>query len=281
MTMKRREFLIAGTLAAAATESSPPWGQAPTPAVAAGQRAAGQARIVTLDAKPGTIAIDTAKTAILVIDMQNDFGAKGGLMERAAIDISMIQRAVGPTVKTVAAGRNAGLNIVYLKMAFKPDLSDMGADGSPNRVRHLAFGVGRTVSAPDGTPSRILIRDTWNTDILPELTPQPGDTVLYKHRYSGFFQTDLDAILKQLGVKYLIVTGCTTSVCVESTMRDAMFRDYACVLLGDCTGEPIGYDLPRSNHEASLLLMQGFGWVSDSKEFVKVIEAPQTAAGKA
>lgn len=93
---------------------------------------------------------------------------------------------------------------------------------------------------------------------------------MYKHRFSGFDETDLDAILKKMGVKYLIFTGCTTSVCVESTIRDAMFRDYLCVLLADCTGEPIGNDFARTNHEASLLSIQTLlGWVSSSDELMK------------
>ena len=120
----------------------------------------------------------------------------------------------------------------------------------------MHVNVGKVVRAPDGTESRILIRDTWNTDIVKELTPHADDVVVYKHRFSGFFQTDLDAILKKLGVKHLIVTGCTTSVCVESTIRDAMFRDYTAVLLGDCTAEPIGHEFPRSNHMASLLTIE-------------------------
>jgi ureidoacrylate peracid hydrolase len=141
------------------------------------------------------------------------------------------------------------------------------------------LGVGKTVRAPNGTESRILIRDTWNTDILSELKPRPDDVVLYKHRFSGFYQTDLDSILKNQGVKYLVVTGCTTSVCVESTVRDAMFRDYLCLLLADCMGEPIGYGLPRSNHEASLLVIQTlFGWVSDSNQFIKALEVASSAA---
>lgn len=182
----------------------------------------------------------------------------------------MIQRAVVPTAKVLASARQTGLKIVYLKMGFYRDLSNLGSEGSPNRVRHLLAGVGKTVRAPDGTESRILIRDTWNTDVVPELKPQADDTVIYKHRFSGFYQTDLDAILKKLAVKYLIFTGCTTSVCVESTIRDAMFRDYQCVLLADCTGEPIGNRFPRSNHEASLLTIQTlFGWVSGSDEFIR------------
>jgi ureidoacrylate peracid hydrolase len=102
---------------------------------------------------------------------------------------------------------------------------------------------------------------------------------LYKHRFSGFYETELDAILKRMGAKYLIFTGCTTSVCVESTIRDAMFRDYLPVLLADCTGEPIGHDLARSNHEASLLTIQTlFGWVADSHRFIKGLEPRHVSA---
>jgi ureidoacrylate peracid hydrolase len=238
-----------------------------------------KSRIVTVDAKPQRLAMDIAKTAVIVVDMQNDFGSKGGMFDHAGLDISMIQRAVGPTAKVLSLARQAGLKVVFLKMGFHPDLSDLGAADSPNRMRHLRLGVGEIVRAPGGTESRILIRDTWNTDIIPELKPQAGESVLYKHRFSGFYQTELDAVLKNLGIKYLIFTGCTTSVCVESTVRDAMFRDYSSLLLADCTGEPIGNGLPRSNHEASLLLIQTlFGWVSDSNEFIKALEAQSSAA---
>ena len=101
-----------------------------------------------------------------------------------------------------------------------------------------------------------------------------GDDVIYKTRFSGFFETDLDARLKKLGVTHLVITGCTTSICVDSTVRDAMFRDYLCVLLADCMSEPIGHGLPRSNHDASLLSAEVLlGWVSDSERFLKAIQS--------
>jgi ureidoacrylate peracid hydrolase len=238
-------------------------------------------RVVVLDAKPEPIAIDIARTAVIVVDMQNDFGTKGGMFDRAGIDISMIQRVVAPTAQVLDSARHAGIKIVYLKMGYQPDLSDLGSPDSPNRVRHMRFGVGKTVHAPDGADSRTLIRDTWNTDIVPALKPQPDDVVLYKNRFSGFYQTDLDAVLKKLEVKYLIVTGCTTSICVESTVRDAMFRDYSCVVLADCTAEPIGYGLPRSNYEASLLAIQTvLGWVSGSDEFMNAVDGKPIAASQ-
>lgn len=233
-------------------------------------------RIASLPAKPHPIALETARCAVIVIDMQNDFGSEGGMFHRAGIDISMIQRAVEPTRRTLAAAREIGIPVIYLKMAFKPDLSDAGPVDSPNYTRHQSLGVGAMVEAPDGRQSRVLVRDTWNTDIVVELTPEQTDTVLYKHRFSGFFETELDAILKRLTVKHLIVTGCTTSICVESTIRDAMFRDYSCVLLTDCTGEPIGHDVVRSNHDASLLSIEVLlGWTSTSQNFIKALQASE------
>ena len=103
------------------------------------------------------------------------------------------------------------------------------------------------------------------TSRIPALRPEPSDLILYKTRFSGFFNTDLHDRLAARGVDTLIVTGCTTSVCVESTVRDAMFRDYRCLVLEDCTAEPIGATAPRTNHEASLLAMEIlFAWISDS-----------------
>ena len=234
---------------------------------------------VELDAEPDRIALDLARSAVIVVDMQNDFGSQGGIFDHAGIDISIIRRAIDPTRKVLAAARNAGIKIIYLKMGFRSDLSDLGAEDSPNRMRHLQFGVGQASVAPDSREGRFLIRDTWNTDIVAELTPEPGDLVLYKHRFSGFYETELDNILQRLEIRNLIFTGCTTSICVESTIRDAMFRDYRCVLLADCTGEPIGGDLARSNHEASLLTIQALlGWVSSSERFVLAIKACATDA---
>jgi len=235
--------------------------------------------LVTLDAKPEPIALNPVHTAVIVVDMENDFAAKGGMFDRAGADISGAQKAIGPTAKVLATARQTGMKIIYLKMGYRDDLSDLGAPDSVNRTRHLRFGVGQKIRAPDGRESRILIRDTWDTDIVSELKPQPRDIVLYKTRFSGFYQTDLDATLKKLGIKYLIVTGVTTSICVESTVRDAMFRDYLCVLLKDCMSEPIGHDLPRSNHEASLLSVEVLlGWVSDSEHFIKAFSVKTAKA---
>lgn len=236
----------------------------------------------TIKAQPGDLQFDTATTAVLVIDMQNDFGAEGGMFHRAGIDISIIQAVVPATARVMAAARACGMPVVYVKMAFKADMSDAGALHSANYLRHARMSAGMAVQAPDGRPSRILIRDTWNTDILPALAPQPGDTLVYKHRYSGFFETELHTILQQKGITDLIVTGCTTSICVDATIRDAMYRDYRCVLLQDCCAEPLAHSSARSNHEASLLAVQILlGWTSTSAQFMEALNAAATPANQA
>jgi ureidoacrylate peracid hydrolase len=237
-------------------------------------------RTIRIDAKPEAVAIDIKKTAVIVVDMQNDFGAKGGAVDLAGIDISGIRKAIAPIAKVLTSARHAGIKIVYLKMAFRPDLSDFGAPDSPNRLKQLPLNVGKSIHAPDGRQSRILIRDTWNTDIVDELKPQADDFIIYKHRFSGFYETDLDSTLKKLGAEHLIITGCTTSVCVESTVRDAMFRDYSCVLLEDCMSQPTPpHGLPGSNHDASLVLAAfTFGWVSKSEQFMTALQVQPVAS---
>jgi ureidoacrylate peracid hydrolase len=259
--LSRREIVTIGAVGVAAMGAKQADAQRPT------------GRRVTIEAKPQPITIDTSTTAVIVVDMQNDFGSKGGMFDRAGIDISGIRKAVSPTARVLSSARNAGIKVVYLKMAYHADLSDLGSEDSVNRVRHLQLGVGQHVTAPDGSPSRILIRDTWNSDIVDELAPHRDDIVLYKTRFSGFYGTDLDERLRGLGVKHLVVTGCTTSICVESTVRDAMFRDYLCVLMADCMSEPIGNGLARSNHDASLLSTEVLlGWTSDSDQLTKSLQ---------
>jgi ureidoacrylate peracid hydrolase len=222
--------------------------------------------MLELEARPTTVGIDPQETAVLVIDMQNDFGSPGGMFDLAGIDIRGIAAAAEATRPVLSAARTAEIPIVYVRMEHAPDLSDVGPDDGPHWIKHIPMRVGDEVTAPDGSPSRILVRGTWNTEILENLAPEAGDHVVSKHRYSAFFETDLHDLLQRLGARYLLVTGCTTSICVESTVRDAMFRDYSCIVLEDCTAEPIAGDLSRTNHEASLLTIETlFGWISNAR----------------
>ena len=229
-------------------------------------------RVVSFPARPQPVSIDIGRSGVLVIDMQNEFGSAGGMFDRAGIDVSIIKHAIAPTAAVLEAARMNGVPVIYLKMQHRTDMSDMGREDSPHRIKHGFFGVGETNVAPDGSSNRVLIEGYWGTEIIPELSPQPGDLIVAKHRYSGFFETELDSILRGRDIRHLIVTGCTTSVCVESTIRDAMFRDYQCCLLADCTGEPVGNSNSRGNHEASLLTIELLlGWVSESRHFIEAL----------
>lgn len=232
-----------------------------------------QARIVSVIAKPDPLTFDLSRTAVLVIDMQNDFGSRGGMFDRAGINITIIRQTIAPTARVLTAARRCGVPVIYLTMQHRPDLADMGDEIAPHRIKHSILEVGTTIASPDGLQSRILVAGEWGTAIIPELQPESDDLIVAKHRYSGFFETPLDSILRGCNIRHLVVTGCTTSVCVESTIRDAMFRDYQCILLGDCTAEPIGSSNVRGNHEATLLTIELlFGWISSSENFVNAVK---------
>lgn len=234
---------------------------------------------ICVPARPESLDIDIGRTALIVVDMQNDFGSEGGMFHRAGIDIAPIKAIVPALAKVIDAARMNGIPVFFIKMQFEPDMSDAGDSLAPTYIKHQRLKVGDVVTAPDGSPSRILIRDTWNTAILDELTPRAGDIVIPKNRYSAFFRTELDDRLRALGIRHLIVTGTTTGICVDSTVRDAVFRDYQCVVLSDCTAEPIAHDASRSNHEASLLYVELlFGWVSDSAQLFEALGTIRQAA---
>lgn len=222
--------------------------------------------MLRLDARPEPLDFDPRRVAVIVIDAQNDFASPGGMFDSAGIDISGIAAAAQATRPVLDAARAAGIPVVYLNMEHAPDLSNAGPPDGPHRIKHRRLALGDDVDAPDGSPSRILIRETWNTENVLLLAPESGDVVVSKHRYSGFFETELDDVLRGLGVTHLLVTGCTTSVCVESTVRDATFRDYTCVVLEDCTAEPLG------THEASLKVIETlFGWVSNTEAVLEAL----------
>lgn len=226
-------------------------------------------RTIHLDARPVPCSFTTASTAVIVVDMQNDFGSPGGMFDRAGIDIKPIQDIVRPIRAVLQAARSERMPVIYLKMAFHADLSDSSYPDGPTWVKHRPLEAGEPTTAPDGTPSRILIRDTWNTDIVDELQPHDDDIVIYKHRYSGFYNTTLTTELRDRRIETVVVVGATTSVCVDSTVRDAVFRDLHCLVLEDCTAEPIALDAPRSNHDATLLTLELlFASISTSEALV-------------
>ena len=212
---------------------------------------------ITIPAKPEPYAFEPSTTAVIAIDLQNDFGAKGGYVDSFGVPLEGTRATIQPIARVLSAARAASIPIVYTKIEYKRDLSNVGGPASPHRER-LGLGGGD-----------FLIEGTWNTEIIPEVAPRDGDVIVPKQRYSAFFETDLDDILRARGIANLVFVGWTTSVCVESTVRDACYRDYRCVVLEDCTAEPIGRSQVRTNHEASLYVIQAqFGWVADSHALI-------------
>jgi ureidoacrylate peracid hydrolase len=223
---------------------------------------------VLVTARPFSLAIDARDTAIVVVVMQQGFFGAGGAWDRAGVDVSSAQALVAPIARVLTTAREVGMPIVYLTMSFDGPGPDKRLWNEERAARWVA-AVGPASPAPH---SRQRLSGVQDSDILSELVPDPDDVIVVKSRHSGFYNTNLDSILKGLGVTTLVFTGGTTSVCVESTLRDGYFRDYRCLLLTDCTAEPIGNGLLRTNREATLLLIElVYGWVTESAALVAAL----------
>jgi nicotinamidase-related amidase len=195
-------------------------------------------------------------TALLIVDMQNDFCSPGGTDDQQGIDISMYREVIPRLTRVLEVAREMGLFIVYIQNTALPEhLSD-----SPAQIRFL-MKLSKKNIQQGGVEATL--EGTWGQQFIEELAPLPGELIVKKHRSSAFWGTDLDMILRSNGIKTVVVTGCTTEGCVESTARDAMFNDYYVVVLKDCVASD-----DRRQHEASLLLMAHRFDISDSTEVV-------------
>jgi len=224
----------------------------------------------TLDAKPEPIEVDFKSSAVVVVDMQNAFATKGGMLDLAGVDTSGAARVVSAIRLLLDAARHAGMCVAYLQMAYKPDLSNAGGPGSPNPRKELAMCMmGRHAE----WKGKLLTEGTWDCAIVDELAPAAGDLVIVKTRYSGFAGTPLDAQLRARGIRHLFFTGIATNVCVESTLRDAYFLEYWPVLVGDCTMQAG----PPNLQEATMYNVESFfGWTCTSQALL----APLRGLGK-
>lgn len=189
--------------------------------------------------------VDQRHTALIVVDMQNDFCKAGWAFDRLGIELSMYPPMLPHLSRLLAGARSIGVPVIYIQMTVLPGrLSESPAQIRFNMRLHLA-SHGAT------QPLLYTIEGTPGQEIIEELAPEPGDLVVRKYRSSGFWGTNLDMLLRSNGIETVIVTGCTTEGCVESTARDALFNDYYVVLPEDC----VASDDPRQ-HEASLFLMR-------------------------
>jgi len=233
-----------------------------------------------LDAKPNPLDVNFKKSAIAVVDMQNAFGSKGGMLDIAGVDITDASRVIRTIRSVLDAARESSVAVVYLRMAYKPDLSDSGGPNSPNFHKELAMTL--MCSRPE-LKGKVLTEGTWDAEIVDDLAPQPGDLVITKTRYSGFAGTPLDSQLRMRGIQYLFFAGIATNVCVESTLRDAYFHDYWPILLRDAT-MPAG---PPAAHEATVFNVESFfGWTTTTQALVRqsrqqMTQMPALHSGKA
>ncbi len=218
--------------------------------------------MLRLNARPEPVEIDPLQTAVIVVDMQNAFASRGGLLDIAGADISGAPAVVESIRALLVAARNRNIPVAYLQMGFKPDLSNSGGPESPNWHKELAL---RMMNCRPELKGKLLIEGTWDFAIIDELKPWPEDLVIVKTRYSGFARTSLDAELRNRGIRYLLFTGIATNVCVESTLRDAFFLDYWPILVTDAA-MAAG---PPAMHDATIFNIESFfGWTITSKELL-------------
>src|SRR5579864_9369101 len=223
-----------------------------------------------LDAKPNPLEVDLRKSAIVIVDMQNAFASKGGMLDIAGLDIRDASRVIRVIRSVIEAARQNGVAVVYLRMAYKPDLSDSGGPNSPNFHKELAMTL--MCSRPE-LKVKVLTEGAWDAEIVDDLAPKPGDLIITKTRYSGFAGTPLDSQLRMRGIQYLFFTGIATNVCVESTLRDAYFHDYWPILLRDAA-MPAG---PPTAHEATVFNVESFfGWTTSSQDLISQLRQQTT-----
>jgi len=209
-----------------------------------------------IDADPYPFPFDAEGCALLIIDMQRDFLEPGGFGETLGNDVSQLRRSIEPNVRLLAAWRARGLPVLHTREGHRPDLADLPP--SKKERGRPAKGIGEP-----GPLGRILIRGEPGHDIIPELAPRPDEPVIDKPGKGAFWATDLHAILQSRGIRQLVVTGVTTEVCVNTTVREANDRGYECLVPSDCTGSYF-----PDFHEAGLAMIKAqggiFGWVCHS-----------------
>jgi ureidoacrylate peracid hydrolase len=171
----------------------------------------------------GAMELSRDRTALIVVDMQNSFCADDGGCGKPGLPIKNLQVAIQPCVRVVAAARSAGIPIIFTRYMFRPDYADGGI-----LIKHLL---------PELKDAQALQAGTWDTEVVPELTPRDGDFIVDKNRPSAFYATSLETLLNGIDVDSLVVCGVTTNCCIETTVRDASQRDYKTFVVEDAVAE--------------------------------------------
>ena len=218
------------------TDNPPPIGSGRTAWHRHGDRLAltplRSARPVLLPTRSTAVELDLARTAMVVIDMQNAFCAPGGPTDLNGGDLTKSRAPIAPLATLLPVLRSHDVPIIWLNWGNRPDRLNL-----PPMALH-AFnpsGLGRTIGdpLPDGR-GPLLLKDSWSAAIVDDLAVAPGDIHVDKYRVSGFWDTPLDSILRNLDVRTLLFAGVNLDICVYHTLADAHCLGYDCVLLEDC-----------------------------------------------
>jgi nicotinamidase-related amidase len=218
---------------------------------------------VLIKAEPSTLRVDLAHTALIVIDMQRDFLEPGGFGAALGNDVSLLRSAVEPCRRMIAAARASKLLVLHTREGHRPDLSD--APRTKLERGALTMRIGAL-----GPMGRILIRGEPGHDIIPELAPLGDEPVIDKPGKGAFYQTDLEAMLRNRGIANLLVCGVTTEVCVHTTIREANDRGFRCIAVADACASYF-----PAFHAAAIDMVKAqggiFGWVAGSEDVCAAI----------
>ena len=216
---------------------------------------------IMLPARPEPIPVEVSRTAVIVIDMQNAYASPGGYLDLAGFDISGAARVIRNTKTVLEVARAAGMPVIYFQNGWDADYVEAGGPGSPNFHKSNALKTMRQRPELQGT---LLAKGTWDYELVEALKPQPGDIVLHKTRYSGFFNSQLNSTLRSRNIRNIVVVGIATNVCVESTLRDGFFLEYFGIVLEDATHQAG----PEFVQQAAIYNIEKFfGWVSSVADF--------------
>ena len=227
--------------------------------------------MVEVRAKPYVFTFAPDRCALVIIDMQRDFLEPGGFGAMLGNDVSLLRPAIAANRRLLDAWRRAGLPVIHTREGHRPDLADLPP------AKHVR-GRGASRIGDAGPMGRILVRGEPGHDIVPELAPLPGEPVIDKPGKGAFHATDLHAILQARGISQLVVTGVTTEVCVNTTVREANDRGYDCLVVAECCGSYF-----PEFHAAGLQMIaaQGgiFGWVGHLEDLLPALSQRHAASG--
>ena len=220
---------------------------------------------VKIDCEPQSVIIDLRRTAIVVIDMQNDFCASGGWVDNLGGDYQSDRAPIAPLQKLLPPLRQADVPVIWVNWGNRPDLTNM----PPSQIylyKPTGSGIGLGEALPNG--ARVLEKDSWAAAVVDELAPLPQDIKVDKHRISGFWDTPLDSILKNLGIKTVLFAGVNTDQCVLHSLSDANFLGYGCIMIEDCCAT----NSPDFCTEATVWnVKKCFGFVTDSGKVIAAL----------